>query len=29
MEEKIVFHTNKAAVTGGPYSQAIIHNGIN
>ena len=28
MEEKIVFQTNKAAVTGGPYSQAIIHNGI-
>jgi 2-iminobutanoate/2-iminopropanoate deaminase len=28
MEEKKVFHTNKAAVTGGPYSQAIIHNGI-
>ena len=22
------FHTDKAAVTGGPYSQAIIHNGI-
>jgi 2-iminobutanoate/2-iminopropanoate deaminase len=28
MEEKSVFHTDKAAVTGGPYSQAIIHNGI-
>ena len=28
MEEKIVFQTDKAAVTGGPYSQAIIHNGI-
>jgi 2-iminobutanoate/2-iminopropanoate deaminase len=28
MEEKKVFHTDKAAVTGGPYSQAIIHNGI-
>jgi 2-iminobutanoate/2-iminopropanoate deaminase len=28
MEEKKVFQTNKAAVTGAPYSQAIIHNGI-
>jgi 2-iminobutanoate/2-iminopropanoate deaminase len=28
MEEKKVFQTHKAAVTGGPYSQAIIHNGI-
>ena len=28
MEEKKVFQTDKAAVTGGPYSQAIIHNGI-
>ena len=28
MEEKKVFHTDKAAVTGGPYSQAIIYNGI-
>ena len=28
MEEKKVSHTDKAAVTGGPYSQAIIHNGI-
>ena len=28
MEEKCVFQTDKAAVTGGPYSQAIIHNGI-
>jgi len=28
MEEKKAFHTEKAAVTGGPYSQAIIHNGI-
>ena len=28
MEEKRVFQTKKAAVTGGPYSQAIIHNGI-
>jgi 2-iminobutanoate/2-iminopropanoate deaminase len=25
---KQAFHTDKAAVTGGPYSQAIIHNGI-
>ena len=28
MDEKKVFQTDKAAVTGGPYSQAIIHNGI-
>jgi len=28
MEDKKVFETDKAAVTGGPYSQAIIHNGI-
>jgi 2-iminobutanoate/2-iminopropanoate deaminase len=28
MEEKKAFHTDKAAVTGGPYSQAVIHNGI-
>jgi 2-iminobutanoate/2-iminopropanoate deaminase len=28
MEEKKVFQTDKAAVTGGPYSQAIIHNGV-
>jgi 2-iminobutanoate/2-iminopropanoate deaminase len=28
MEEKKAFHTDRAAVTGGPYSQAIIHNGI-
>jgi 2-iminobutanoate/2-iminopropanoate deaminase len=28
MTEKSVFHTDKAAVTGGPYSQAIIHNGL-
>jgi 2-iminobutanoate/2-iminopropanoate deaminase len=28
MEEKKIFQTDKAAVTGGPYSQAIIHNGI-
>jgi len=28
MEERKVFQTDKAAVTGGPYSQAIIHNGI-
>ena len=27
-EKKKKFHTDKAAVTGGPYSQAIIHNGI-
>ena len=28
MGEKEVFETDKAAVTGGPYSQAIIHNGL-
>ena len=28
MEERIAFQTDKAAVSGGPYSQAIIHNGI-
>ena len=28
MQEKKVFQTDKAAVTGGPYSQATIHNGI-
>ena len=28
MEERKAFQTEKAAVTGGPYSQAIIHNGI-
>lgn len=28
MEQKKVFQTDKAAVTGGPYSQAIVHNGI-
>ena len=28
MEEKRAFETDKAAVTGGPYSQAIIHNGL-
>lgn len=28
MTEKMAFETNKAAVLGGPYSQAIIHNGI-
>ena len=28
MEEKKVFQTDRAAVTGGPYSQAIIHNSI-
>ena len=28
METKKVFQTDKAAVTGGSYSQAIIHNGI-
>jgi len=27
-KQKKVFQTDKAAVTGGPYSQAIIHNGI-
>ena len=28
MTEKKKFHTDKAGVSGGPYSQAIIHNGI-
>lgn len=28
MEEKKTFETEKAAVTGGPYSQAIIHHGL-
>ena len=28
MGKKQVFHTEKAAVTGGPYSQAIIHDGL-
>ena len=28
MEKKKVFQTDKAAVTGGPYSQAVIHNDI-
>lgn len=28
MEERKAFQTDKAAVTGGPYSQAIIHNDI-
>jgi len=28
MGEKKVFHTDKAAVTGGPYAQAIIHDGL-
>jgi len=28
MARKMKFYTDKAAVTGGPYSQAIIHNGI-
>jgi 2-iminobutanoate/2-iminopropanoate deaminase len=28
MGEKKVFQTDKAAVTGGPYSQAIIHEGL-
>ncbi len=28
MKERKAFQTEKAAVTGGPYSQAIIHNGI-
>jgi 2-iminobutanoate/2-iminopropanoate deaminase len=27
-KQKKVFQTDKAAVTGGPYSQAIIHNGL-
>jgi 2-iminobutanoate/2-iminopropanoate deaminase len=28
MGERKAFHTDKAAVTGGPYSQAIIHEGL-
>lgn len=28
MSEKIAFETDKAAILGGPYSQAIIHNGL-
>lgn len=28
MGEKIIFQTDKAAVTGGPYAQAIIHDGL-
>jgi 2-iminobutanoate/2-iminopropanoate deaminase len=28
MEGKKAFQTDKAAITGGPYSQAIIHNGL-
>ena len=28
MVEKKTFKTDKAAVTGGPYSQAVIHNGL-
>ena len=28
MTEKQKFHTDKAGVSGGPYSQAVIHNGI-
>jgi len=28
MSEKRVFATEKAAMTGGPYSQAVIHNGL-
>jgi 2-iminobutanoate/2-iminopropanoate deaminase len=28
MGEKRAFQTDKAAVLGGPYSQAIIHNGL-
>ncbi|MCP4574985.1 MAG: hypothetical protein GY846_01670 [Deltaproteobacteria bacterium] len=28
MGEKKIFHTEKAAVTGGPYSQAVIHDGL-
>jgi 2-iminobutanoate/2-iminopropanoate deaminase len=28
MEDRKAFETEKAAVTGGPYSQAIIHNGL-
>ena len=27
-EQRKIFKTEKAAITGGPYSQAIIHNGI-
>jgi len=27
-EQRIIFKTEKAAITGGPYSQAIVHNGI-
>lgn len=27
-EQKILFNTPKAGVTGGPYSQAVIHNGL-
>ena len=28
MGEKKAFQTDKAAITGGPYSQAVIHNGL-
>jgi len=28
MSQKKIFKTGKAAVTGGPYSQAVIHNGL-
>ena len=28
MAEKEAFQTDKAAITGGPYSQAIVHNGL-
>ena len=28
MTDKQKFHTDKAGVSGGPYSQAVIHNGI-
>lgn len=28
MEQKEAFQTDKAAITGGPYSQAVIHNGL-
>jgi 2-iminobutanoate/2-iminopropanoate deaminase len=28
MEQKEAFQTDKAAITGGPYSQAIVHNGL-
>lgn len=28
MSGKTIFKTDKAAVTGGPYSQAVIHNGL-